>query len=45
MDKPYADYFAGTLDEVRISTVVRSPGWIRLSYENQRSGQTLVEFR
>jgi hypothetical protein len=44
MGNSYADYFAGTLDEVRISTVVRSPGWIRLSYENQKSGQTLVEF-
>jgi len=30
------------LDELRISNVVRSPAWIKLSYENQRWDQKLV---
>lgn len=34
--------FAGDLDEVRLSSVVRSPEWVRLEYENQRPLQTLV---
>ncbi len=34
--------FTGELDEVRISTVVRSPAWIRLCHENQKPLQTLV---
>ncbi|MBK8096065.1 MAG: DUF2341 domain-containing protein [Planctomycetes bacterium] len=34
--------FTGELDEVRISSVVRSPAWIRLSHENQKPLQTLV---
>jgi hypothetical protein len=39
----YGTYnFAGDIDEVRISNVVRSPGWIRLQYENQKPMQTLV---
>ena len=34
--------YVGDLDEVRISSVRRSPEWIRLEYENQRELQTLV---
>ena len=32
--------FNGPIDEVRISSVVRSPAWIALSYTNQASPQT-----
>ncbi len=39
----YNNYdFRGDLDEARISSVVRSPEWVRLQYENQRRGQLLV---
>jgi hypothetical protein len=34
--------FVGDIDEVRISSVVRSPDWIKLAYENQKPLQTLV---
>ncbi len=29
--------FDGILDEIRLSRIVRSPGWIRTSYNNQRA--------
>ncbi len=35
-------YLFGYLDEIHISGAARSAGWIKLSYENQRPGQTLV---
>ena len=39
----YNNYdFVGDLDEVRVSKVVRSPDWIRLQYENQKTLQTLA---
>jgi Concanavalin A-like lectin/glucanases superfamily/Domain of unknown function (DUF2341)/Carbohydrate esterase, sialic acid-specific acetylesterase len=39
----YHNYdFVGDMDEVRISKVARSPEWIKLQYENQKPGQTLV---
>jgi hypothetical protein len=38
----YGDGFNGSLDEVRISSSARSPDWIKLSWENQKPGQTLV---
>lgn len=39
----YNNYdFQGDLDEVRVSSVVRSAEWVRLQYENQKSGQLLV---
>lgn len=39
----YHNYsFAGDLDEVRISSVARPAGWVRLQYENQKPQQTLV---
>ena len=34
--------FVGVVDEVRIEWAVRGPFWIRLSHENQKPGQTLV---
>ncbi len=35
------DYIGG-IDEVRVSSVARSPHWVRLEYENQKPLQTLV---
>ncbi|MBN1130698.1 MAG: DUF2341 domain-containing protein [Chitinispirillaceae bacterium] len=40
-----ADFFNGTLDEVRISGVARDPAWIKLSYMNQTADDRLVSFR
>ncbi|MFN9720866.1 MAG: DUF2341 domain-containing protein [Planctomycetota bacterium] len=34
--------FAGDIDEVRLSKVMRSPHWVKLQYENQKALQTLV---
>jgi hypothetical protein len=34
--------FVGDMDEVRISKVARSAGWVKLQYENQKPLQTLV---
>ncbi len=34
--------FGGDIDEVRVSRVARSPEWMKLQYENQKPGQTLV---
>ena len=34
--------FAGDIDEVRVSTVARSPHWLWLEYQNQNPLQTLV---
>ncbi|MBN2189140.1 MAG: DUF2341 domain-containing protein [Chitinispirillaceae bacterium] len=36
-------YFNGTLDEFRMDKVRRSADWIRLCFQNQQAGQTLVE--
>jgi hypothetical protein len=33
-------YFAGAMDEIRVATVVRSPGWIATELANQRSPST-----
>ncbi|MFC1586606.1 DUF2341 domain-containing protein, partial [Fibrobacterota bacterium] len=33
----------GALDEVRVSTDVRGADWIKLCYENQKTGQTLMD--
>jgi hypothetical protein len=35
-------YLFGYLDELQISDAARSAGWLRLAYENQRSGSKLV---
>lgn len=37
--------FDGQIDEVRISRVTRSPGWMRLAYETQRPGASALTFR
>jgi len=34
---PWGTFYSGYLDEVRISTTVRSPDWIRTEYNNQAS--------
>ena len=36
------DGFAGDLDEIRVSNVVRSADWMKLQYENQKTVQTVV---
>ncbi|MEI6606685.1 MAG: DUF2341 domain-containing protein [Verrucomicrobiota bacterium] len=36
------DNFSGDIDEVRVSKVARSDAWLKLEYENQKAGQTLV---
>jgi len=37
-------HMKGCVDEVRVSANVKSPDWIKLSYENQKDAQTLVVF-
>jgi hypothetical protein len=36
-------YLTGMMDEVRIHGVARSADWARLEFENQKSGQTLLQ--
>jgi hypothetical protein len=36
------DWLNGQLDELRVSTVVRSTAWIRAEYQNQRPGSTFL---
>ncbi|MBN2160501.1 MAG: DUF2341 domain-containing protein [Spirochaetes bacterium] len=36
-------YWHGMMDELRISSVDRSADWVKLCYENQKTGQTLVK--
>ncbi len=39
----YNNYdFVGTIDEVSVSNVARSPDWIKMQFENQKPNQTLV---
>ena len=38
-------FFNGKIDEVRMSNVVRSGGWIKLCYENQRPGSGFITFK
>jgi hypothetical protein len=35
-------YFKGIIDEVEIASTARSADWVRLSYQNQQTAQTLV---
>jgi hypothetical protein len=35
-------FFHGAIDEVRVSGAARGADWIKLSYENQKSGQSLI---
>lgn len=37
-------FFVGKMDEPSISAVARSPSWIKLSYESQRTDQQVVTF-
>lgn len=37
--------FTGSLDEVQVSPVARSPAWIKLAFESQKPGSTVLEFR
>jgi prepilin-type N-terminal cleavage/methylation domain-containing protein len=37
---PNANYWYGAIDEVRVSTVIRSPSWILTEYNNQSSPST-----
>jgi hypothetical protein len=41
-DGSFSRTFDGILDELRLSNTVRSADWIKLNYENQKSGQTFV---
>ncbi len=36
------EYFNGSLDEVRVEKNYRTPDWIKLCYESQRPGSTMV---
>lgn len=40
---PYADFFDGSLDEVRTHRVRRSVAWTKLSFETQKPGTAVVE--
>ncbi len=35
-------FWPGQMDELRISSVAQSADWVKLSYENQKTGQSLV---
>lgn len=39
---PAGQPFKGAIDEVRVGGRARSAAWVRLCYENQKEGQTLV---
>jgi hypothetical protein len=36
------EYLNGIVDETRISAIARTPSWIKLCYESQKEGQTVV---
>ena len=40
-----SQWFNGIIDEVRVSRGASSPAWIKLCYENQKPGQTLVTIK
>ncbi len=40
----YAYKFQGSIDEVRVESVQRTPEWIKLCYENQRLAQRLIKY-
>ncbi|MDB5050557.1 MAG: putative protein of unknown function acetylesterase [Fibrobacteres bacterium] len=43
LSTPVREYFYGALDEVRIEAIVRSPDWIKLSFETQKLKSTVVK--
>jgi hypothetical protein len=42
---PQDSYFAGMFDEIEISSVERTVDWIKLSYETQRPGNSVLTFK
>jgi hypothetical protein len=42
---PGDSYFAGMFDEIEISAVARNADWIKLSYETQKPGNTVLTFK
>lgn len=38
------NFFVGLMDELEISNIARSPSWIKLNYETQRSSSNVVTF-
>jgi PKD repeat protein len=40
--QPWTTFFNGTLDELRISKILRSPNWISTEYNNQNSPGTFL---
>ena len=38
-----SEWFDGIVDEARVENNARSPEWIRLCYQNQRSDQIMVQ--
>ena len=42
---PAGNFFAGSLDEIRVSTDEASDAWIRLAYATQRPDATAVSYR
>jgi hypothetical protein len=45
MSESATRFFNGKIDEVRMSNVVRSGGWIKLCYENQRPGSGFITLK
>ena len=43
-DGPTENAYSGLLDEFKISKVDRNEHWIKLSYENQRIGSSVLDF-
>jgi hypothetical protein len=42
---PGDSYFAGMFDEIEISAVARNADWMKLSYETQKPGNTVLTFK
>jgi hypothetical protein len=38
-----SQWFDGMVDETRVESIARSPGWNKMCYQNQRSDQVLVQ--
>ncbi|NLD99408.1 MAG: hypothetical protein GX640_05990, partial [Fibrobacter sp.] len=41
-DAPNSFYILGALDEATVSNAVRSESWVKLNYENQKNGSSLL---
>ena len=44
-DAASLDLFDGIIDEVQVSRASRSREWFKMSYENQKTGSTLIRFK